>query len=122
MVEFLLVDGGDIGTAPLVLGVAIAAVGVVGFAMQPRLAADICGNILVAVDAQFVLGLFVEALMALFALVFVLDVPRNDVAGHQYLFDRLRRCPASKDDGGDQRQTRKQPINTCGPQQHGRLH
>jgi hypothetical protein len=111
-----------LGTAPFVFGVATAAVIVVKLAVQPGLAADVGRNVLVAVEAQPVLRFLVEADMALLAVLLVLGVPGDHLAGHQDLFDRLRLCAANADQRSEPDEKTAQPVNTCGQRRHGRFH
>ena len=122
VIEPFLVDGRNVGGTSFVFRMAVSTVIVVKPAVQAALGAHVGGNFLVAIDAQFCLCLLVKTLMTLLALVLVFGVPRDDFARHQHLFDRLRRGPAGKGDDCDERQTGKKSANTCGPQQHGRLH
>jgi len=75
VIEFFLVQGGNIGSTALVLDVAKVATGVVQFAVQSPFSTDIGGYVLVAIKAKSGLRLFVKTLMALFAFILVLGMP-----------------------------------------------
>ena len=90
VIERLFVDRRDIHRAPLVFGMTVAALLVLDTAVVTLFLGDVLGDVLVAVQAQTVLGGFFEARMAVFTVAFQFGVPRNQLAGHQHAFERVR--------------------------------
>jgi hypothetical protein len=82
VIEFVLVDFGDLCAPALVVRMAGAASAVFKMAVNARFGLDICRRILVAIETQLGLASLVEALVTLLALLFVLFMAGNDGAGH----------------------------------------
>jgi len=102
MIKFILIDQCNIGITPLVIGMTVTTGVIVEPSMQPSLVSYVGRNILVAIQTKLGLGLFIEMLVALFALVLVLGMPGDDFARHQNLFDRLRPSPTENQQGENQ--------------------
>ena len=120
MVKFFLVERRDVGRTSLVIGMAIATVVVVQAAMQARFAADVAGNILMAVETQLALRRLVETLVALLAFLLVLGMPGNDLAGHQHLLDTLCQRASGQQHGRPEEEPPGHPVSTYGRQRHAR--
>ena len=89
VIERFFVERRDIHRATLVFGVAVAALLVLDPAVITLFLGDVFGDILVAIEAQTVLRGFFEARMAVFTVAFQVGMPGNQLAGHQYAFERL---------------------------------
>ena len=90
MVEFLVVEFRCFEVAPFMLGVALFTfLGGVDTTVMAFFLANVFAHIFVAIHAHLRLRFFVELLVTQFALLFFLDVPFDDIAGHQE-FVRLR--------------------------------
>lgn len=90
MFERLLVKRCDVGCSPLMIRVTRATHRALLFAVQSAFHLQIHADVLVTIDAQFVLRILVEWRMAALALLLDFGVTTNDLTRHQCRFERLR--------------------------------
>ena len=87
MIEFFLVEDNDLSVAALVFSVAGAAGFIVQATMQTGFALYILGDVFMAIETEFGLRVFIEALVAFFTFMLVLDVPFDEFSRGERLFD-----------------------------------
>ena len=84
VIESFLVELGRLEIPPFMLGMAFLAFFFkIDTAVIPLLLSNVLAHVLVAIHAQFGLRFLVEFLVTYLAVRFFLDVPLDDIAGHQ---------------------------------------
>lgn len=109
VIESLLIQRYNPGGPPFVLAMAIAAGFVRFMPVEAGTGDPVSAHIFVAIDAQRILLVLLEWLMAPAALAFDICVALNDLAGHHQSFDRVRPRRQCVENNGDQQRGKRPP-------------